>query len=171
MNRRTLIAALAVLGVFGLVFVAWPFVASFSPSATAGETLPHLDVRALRPGEYAYFNGGSIGRWSQYKYLVLRQFDGSYDVLGLQTKDGKFLMPDYQFWNMSGTCDHFSLPMPSGYLAPDGELRCLDSKVDGANNDNWRWNYKGRNINRTFSDFQRPPFVVDGNEIVVGKWR
>ena len=170
MSRRALITALAVLGVGGVALLAWPFLASFSPSATAGGTLPHLDVRALRAGDYAYFDGGNIGGWSQHRYLVLRQFDGSFDVFLVQTQENGFLMPDYNFWNTSGTCKRFSLPLPSGRLAQDGELRCLDSGSDGGNNINWRWNYRGKNITHTFADFFSPPFVVEDTEIVVGKW-
>jgi hypothetical protein len=170
-NRRALTIVVSLFGLGTLALFAWPFLASLSPSDTAGQSLPHLKINALGPGEYAYFDAGSNGRWSENHFLVIRQLDGAFDVFVLQTREGKFLMPDFHWWSSSGTCAQLSLPLPAGRLAPNGEIRCLDESPDGGNNDSWRWTYKGKNVKKFFSDFYSPQFVVEDGEIVVGKWR
>lgn len=170
-NRRTLIAICSVCGLVAISLAAWPFIASFSPSETAGESLPHLDIRTLNPGEYAYFDASSNSRWSDNHFLVIRQLDGAFDVFVLQTHKEEFLMPDFNWWGWSGSCTHFSLPLPRGRLLPDGDIRCLDDNPAGDNNDTWRWSYHGRNLKSYFSDLYSPPFVVEDGEVVVWKQR
>lgn len=172
LNRRTLLAAVtALLGLSGLAVAAWPFVAALGPSATAGRTLPHLPIQGIAPGEYAYFDSGfGWGSRREY-YLVIRPFDGSYNLVTLDMAHGRFIMPDVHWWGESGTCDQLSLAFPKGRLEPGGTIRCMDADKVEWFGQHWQWSYTGKNFSGYYADLYSPPFVVEDDDVVVGKWR
>lgn len=170
-RRRALTTAAIAFGIIAAGLAAWPFIASLSPSASAGQSLPHLYVGDLRPGDYRYFDSGFRGRSRREHFLVIRQNSGTYSAFVIGIADGRFVMPDIHEWGISGLCSKFSLPLPQGHLPDNGLLQCLDHTEDGRLNDKWKWDSDGNNVSHHYADFIGYRFVIEDGDLVIGKWR
>ncbi len=169
MDRKKVLKTLVIcLGVCGLALAATPFVLSLGPSATAGSTLPRLNIRDLNPGDFAFYDGHQDRNWTD-KYLVIKEHDGNVSVLIVLTRDDGFVIPDNHWWNGSGLCANLAPETEGSQIVPGGEIKCFDKDIDASMAEEWRWNYKGKNLGHWIADLHSPTFIVEGDEVIIGK--
>jgi hypothetical protein len=170
MDRKKALKILVIsLGVCGLALATIPLLLSLGPSATAGSTLPRLDIKDLGPGDFAFYDIRQDRNWSK-KYLVIKEHDGSVSVLTVLTNDKSFIMPDNHWWNVSGICNNFAPETEGSKIVPGGSIRCFDEDQETSMLEEWRWSYQGKNLGRRIADLYSPKFTVEDNEVVIGKF-
>lgn len=169
MPRKVLARMLILLATTGGVLFAIPFALSLGPSATAGKSLPHLNVKLMKPGEYQYFDSGSEDRWYSTVYLVIRDTSGRFKVFEMYKQGERILLPGVHPWAWSGVCKTFSLMPPKGNLMAKGNIRCLDEQQGEYVTREARWSYSGKNLGTHFTDLLSRQFTLESDEIIVGK--
>jgi hypothetical protein len=170
-RKRILVALVVAMSACGAAVAAMPFAESLEPSGIAELKLPHLSVAGFAPGQFAFFPAVVKNRWRNQEILVLRDYDGTFNVFELPTdpQTGRVFMPDLTWWHSdAGTCQDFGPDVLQGKLKPSGVIRCHDDDK-AAWGQEWRWTYKGKNLGSQQDDFPIPKFILKDDEIVIGK--
>ena len=174
MNRRKLLKLAVVLVAFiGLLATVSPFVRSLTLNAAAGKDLQRLKVGTIAAGQMRWFDDANkvLPPHSQYseRYLVVRYADESFHVFRFPVKDGLIGMPDIHPWQIDWWCKQFELQDPAQPIGPHSVIQCMDIELRQPGSRQWQWTLDGKGIGGSTSDLERPRFVVEHGEVVLGK--
>ena len=169
MNRRNILTiSVAVFLVVGIIAAGIPFIKSMNPSASAGASLPHIDISGLKDGSYifredpvkGYFNG---------KFLIIRDHSSKIHVFTIPVIDKRVMLPDITWWKYGGACESFRPELKNGSIKKDGMIQCHDGSISEFWENEWRWNYEGRNLGKYTQDMLIPKYKIIGDYLIIGR--
>jgi hypothetical protein len=170
-RRQVIVSVVAVVSIVGIGFSAIPFISALKPSASAGATLPHIEISNLLPGTYRFEPYPLKNRFF-LEMLILRDFDKRIFVYWIPKSNEGFIMPDIHWWRWGGTCLNFGPDSVHGKLVKEGLIQCHDKNIsDFSQSSEWKWTYQGKNLGKYTDDMEGPPFNLEGNYVVIGKRR
>lgn len=161
------------MGLIAILVLGLTLLRSLSPTWRSASLLPRFDVSGLGSGSHTYFEREGVGRIRPLsKYLVIRSPSSNLFVYEVPIRDGNFVLPDLHWWRWGIECKDFRPDTIDGKVTGDSVIRCQDSEV--AEWSDWwrrelRWSIDGKNLGTRTEDMQVPKYVVEYNEIVLGK--
>lgn len=159
-----LVSTFALLGVFG---ASIPFFYSMKPPITAGQTLPHIDISELEPGEYLIHRDLSAG-FLEFAYLILHDHGSAIRVFEIPLINDQVMLPDVHWFRWGALCTEFGPDMEEGLMRENGVIQCQDDEPPEWG-DEWRWAYDGKNLGQYTDDMEVPRYQLEGPYVVIGK--
>ena len=153
-KRRVLLAATAFLGLVAIVIVAVPLGVSLGTSVGTknNRELP-IPLSSIPYDDFKEFD------WDGWKVFLKR----SPEVTGflMPFQDGAYRLPDLTWARTAVRCGTFRFEA--------GFFQCFDKSLASWWLDNARWSESGISPSGYFPPLQTPPFVVEGNDVILGR--
>lgn len=167
-RRKALVTVAWSMSVLTLVIFSIPFFSYFQPSASAGATLPHIDISHLRDGAYL-----EISDYGYIKYLVLKDYSSNIHVYAVpmwSDRDHRVVLPDVSWWHFGGVCEKFGPDMQGELIRKGGAIRCQDfHQPPDLTASTLRWTYAGKDLSGYTDDMVVPKFKIENQYVIIGK--
>ena len=141
---------------------------SLGPSAAAGQDLLRIDSSTIVEGQLQSIDSGFEGNLG-YRYLIARK-NGKFHVLGIGTRDEKYILPWGNLYNLGAYCIKMDLL--------DEQIICSDNRIydfhfhyeKEQHAAIWKYDLQGNNVaSEKLSGLDVVPFFHEGSEIVIGR--
>jgi len=165
--RKPLVLSVTSLAVVGAILAIIPFALSLTPSESAGESLPRIDVSKLLPGSFITQNHPTVGK-AEHRYYVLKDFESKIYLFHVYLSDNQVQLPYFNWWSSGSTCSNFGPEHENGALKIGGVIKCHDEDEYTASSW-WAWTFEGQNISGERPDMETLKYSVVGPHIVVGR--
>lgn len=167
-KKLILIRIVSIIILSGIAISLIPFIKSLNPSSSAGSGLMRVDISEMSDGELVSIDSGLEGMFG-YRYLVARH-DGSLYVLGIGTRDGNFVLPWGNLYNLGAYCIEMEIN-ESRILCADTRISDTSFSYEKEQHINiWKYDLQGRNVVREdLSGLEVVPFSFEGSNIVIGR--
>lgn len=170
-RRHTLAWFVVSLGVVGIIAAATPFVESLKLNPRSGEDLPRVNIADLAPGaSHVLRLGGNRGYGNAI--VATRDLSGTVHAFWLFMSDWRIGIPTGTAWTVSNWCDDFGA-VSQASQPTQIVLTCRDEwfqtpQFAEARSES-RWTLTGHNLGTWTTDLPPAKFVVEHDEIVIGK--
>lgn len=153
-QRLFLLTILFVLGSIAVALLSALFVSSLMPSeATKNNREMAISLAAIPDDEFREFD------WNGWK-VFLKKSPQVHGFL-MPFQDGSYRLPDLTWERTAVRCRAFRFE--AGYF------RCFDPGLPSWWLDNARWNEEGVSSSRYIPPLQKPLFILDGKELILGR--
>lgn len=155
MSRRQLLSlTVTLLALLGVAFVFTPFAASLSPTERAQSAHEYPVALGSVPD-----SGFSSVDWLGYRVFLAK--NPEIRVFRIPLYDGKPALPDLTWARAIVPCGEF--------VFRENLFQCVDQAQHEWWRINARWHANGASVNPMFPALESPPFVVSGNQIIIGR--
>ena len=171
MRRALTIITISFLGL-GAVFASMPFIKSMQPSERVFSNLLRIDLSGIKPGQYKLLQKHVLPKgWAadEWGVLIIRKYDGEYDIWDIPYIDGKVGMPDNHWWRIYEYCENFGPTLQNGKILESGPIKCHDDEMSKWAMQEWRWSISGENLGKMTVDLNKTKGSIEGNEFVFFK--